>query len=106
MKITPIPPYPFHTISLDVVGRLPVSSCGFTNILVFQDVVIQWFEFTPMSDAKTETMINITIQYFLRYGAPSRILTDCGSIFMSKLFKQLCHLCHPPHELNTIPSNS
>jgi hypothetical protein len=31
-----------------------------------------------------------------------RILTDCGKIFMSKLFKQLCHL-FGVHHMNTTP---
>jgi hypothetical protein len=87
---------------MDVVGPLPRAFSGFMNVLVIQDVLTRWIEFIPMTKADGPVTIKHVIRYMLRYGVPDRILTDCGSNFMSKLFEEMCRVFSTKH-INTTP---
>jgi hypothetical protein len=102
LKLTRIPPFPFHTISIDVVGPLPRAVSGFKYVLVIQDVLTRWIEFIPMTKTDGPVTIKHVIRYMLRYGVPDRILTDCGSNFMGKLFEEMCRVFSTRH-INTTP---
>jgi transposase InsO family protein len=102
LKLAQIPPFPFHTISMDVVGPLPTGRSGFKYVLVIQDVLTRWIEFIPMTRTDGPVTIKHAIRYMLRYGVPDRILTDCGSNFMGKLFEEMCRVFSTRH-INTTP---
>jgi hypothetical protein len=89
-RITTIPDHPFHTISLDIVGPIPATFHGYTNILVIQDVLTRWIDFIPIRIANSPTIVDKLKLHVFRYGVPQKIITDQGSIFMGGLFDELC----------------
>lgn len=87
-----IPLSPFETVSLDVVGPIPISRSGFQYILVIQDQLSRWLQFNPMRDQSADTVARVFLSRWVHtFGVPRRILTDRGSNFVSTLFRRLLH---------------
>jgi hypothetical protein len=89
-KTRPVPKRCFDEISMDVVGPVPTSSKGNNYILVIQDRLSRWIQFSPMSNTSALT----TSRTFLNdwvcvFGPPGRILTDRGPNFLSSYFREL-----------------
>jgi hypothetical protein len=90
IKTLPVPKRCFDEISLDVVGPVPTSSKGNNYILVMQDRLSRWIQFSPMSNTSAMT----TSRTFLNdwvcvYGPPRKILTDRGTNFLASYFREL-----------------
>lgn len=81
---------PWYAISADIVGPLPRSRKGNRYILAFQDLYSKWTELSPMGSASAK---NVAVRFkeliLCRYGAPETVITDNGTQFVSKLFKDL-----------------
>jgi transposase InsO family protein len=86
-----IPPYPFYTVSMDMVGPLATTFRGNRYILVCQDAFSKWVEMVPLTNARAATVADAFMTAIVtRYGPPVKILTDRGSQFTSALFGKLC----------------
>lgn len=80
---------PWVIICADFVGPLPRSSHGNTMLLVFYDKFSKWTEFVPLRSATTDTAIRGFRERILaRYGVPKILVTDNGTQFTSRKFKQ------------------
>jgi transposase InsO family protein len=89
-RTRPIPINVFEDISIDVVGPVPYPSQGYEYILVTQDRLSRWISFDPMSNTSAEKTIRVLMNNWIYvYGVPKRILTDRGTNFTSKLFKEM-----------------
>ena len=83
-------PIPFHTVHIDHLGPFPKSKSGNLYIL---GLVCSFTKFVILKAVRNTTtklvikMLNEATQYF---GVPSRIVSDRGTAFMSKDFKQYC----------------
>lgn len=81
---------PWHTLSLDFVGPLPVTKGGFKYLLTVKDVFTKYLEAIPTKDMSALTVAKSLVQdIFTRYGFCSRLHSDQGTQFMSTLLKEL-----------------
>ena len=82
--------YPrFHDVQLDLVGPLPISE-GHRFLLTAVCRTSRWFEALPLVDATAAACATAFIRGWVRnYGLPSRISSDNGVSFTSKLWSNL-----------------
>ena len=82
---------PWHTVNLDTFGPLPATESGNSFVMVFTDHFTKWVEAfaVPSNDAATAARLLVN-EIVSRYGAPSRLLTDRGSNFVSALVTAAC----------------
>ena len=86
-----IPPYPFYTVSLDLVGPLITTRRGRKYILAVQDAYSKWMEFIPVNNMRAATIAKAFMEEIVaKYGPPTKILTDRGSQFLSAVFGRMC----------------
>ena len=80
---------PFEKVTFDLVGPLPRTCSGFKYILTMMCLFTKYPEAIPLKRVDTETVLDAMVEIFSRHGLPKIILTDQGSVFMSKLTSQL-----------------
>ena len=85
------PTTPFDVIALDVMGPYPRSPKGRRFLLVVTDVFTKWVEAFPLSNVRAHA-ITQTLQkeYFPRWGYPRVVLTDNGSQFSGRQWRNTC----------------
>src|SRR5271170_2332235 len=88
-----IPPHPWHTISIDMIGPLPVSH-GNDAILVIVDKFSKRLILEPIT---TElTALGVAKIYkrrvFSQWGLVDKVISDRGSMFVSEFMKELYKL--------------
>ena len=76
-------------LQVDVL-EVPVSSKGNRYMLVVEDAFTKWLECYPMSNQKSDTMTEILVEIFSRYGIPEFLHSDQGRKFESQLLKEKC----------------
>ena len=81
---------PFQLVAFDLVGPLPRSAGGFKYILTMMDMFTKYPEAIPLKKVDNESVLEAMLEVFSRHGIPEKILTDQGSVFMSRLTKQVC----------------
>lgn len=97
-KPAPLQPFPeilepFERTAMDIVGPLVTSLHGNKYLLTFQDHFTKYPEAIPISDQTAETVAKIFVTHIVaRHGAPKILITDQGTNFVSKLFKEVCNL--------------
>ena len=83
--------YPWQFVTLDYIGPLPSSGrkrC--TCLLVATDVFSKFVLVQPFRDATAEPLVEFVENMIFRlFGVPEIILTDNGTQFVSKVFKNL-----------------
>ena len=80
---------PFEKVAFDLVGPLPRTKSGYRYILTMMCLYTKYPEAIPLRRVDNETVLEAMIEIFSRHGLPKTILTDQGSVFMSKLTSQL-----------------
>lgn len=88
----PIPDRPWSTIGVDFVVKLPVSS-GFDLVMVVVDHFSKTAHFVPANeswDAKTFAS-RFVESVFCLHGLPDKIVSDWGTVFMSKFWTDVLH---------------
>ena len=94
-KVAPLQPFvvaqrPFDLVSMDILGPLPTTLNGNRYLLIFTDYLTRWVEAIPLVDQKAETIAReFVTQILLKHGVPTRLLTDCGSNFLSKMMRSV-----------------
>ena len=96
-KKAPLQPIPvtgvFERLQMDILGNLPKSIEGYTQILLVVCPFSKWCEAFPM---KTGTAVETARIFFneiiCRYGPCREILTDLGKNFCSNLIKEVCNI--------------
>jgi len=82
--------YPFELVSVDFTGPFPMSSKGNRYLLVMIDHFSRFVRLVPCKDQTAIAAADSLFQYITDFAIPSRILSDRGSAFISKLFNLLC----------------
>ncbi|EKD01739.1 retrotransposon nucleocapsid protein [Trichosporon asahii var. asahii CBS 8904] len=102
LRPLPVAERPWQHISCDFVGALPKSN-GFNSILVFVDRFTKMAVFVPTTTSLTaEGFAKLFIRYvFCRFGLPSSLVTDRGSLFTSRFWMELARLLGVDHRLST-----
>ena len=81
--------YPFHTISMDCIGPLTrdfLFDHEYNHILVIIDNFTKICECIPLNGLTAEeTLFQIRVQWFNRYGRPYKVVMDSGSNFKNDL---------------------
>jgi hypothetical protein len=91
---------PWELVSIDLVGPLPRSNNGFTQMIVMQDVFTKWIELRPIRKATATAIVKaVQEQILLRFGCPKTISTDNGRQFVSHEFKKLLESAKIKHRL-------
>jgi hypothetical protein len=93
-ELQPIPlAWPFAQWGLDMVGKLHKSwPGGHVYILVAVDKFTKWVEAAPVITQDSIAAINFINSIVFRFGVPRSIITDNGTNFTSKEFKN-CYEC-------------
>jgi len=93
MLITSTVTTTFHKICLDIVGPLPITTAGNAYILTLQDELSRYGVAIALASTDATTVAQAFVECFICiYGIPITILTDCGTNFLSNLFKDVCKL--------------
>jgi hypothetical protein len=93
MMITTTSSRPFEKIFLDVVGPLPRSHKGNSFILTLLDDLTKFAWAAPMENHEANTVAHhFVTQFVCLHGLPQSLVTDCGTEFLSKVFKEVCNL--------------
>ena len=81
--------HPFHTINIDVKGRLPQTPSGNEYIVTMICVKTNWVEAYATKDLKASTISDCLVDLIIKHGVPRVIVCDRGSNFTSKNFTEL-----------------
>jgi hypothetical protein len=104
-------PYPWHTISADLMVKLPRSANGFTYLLVVSDWFSKWVLTHPLRNTGSKAICRfLESQVFLVWGAPKIFISDNGACFKSRELRELLgkygitHKFNPAHHPQHNPS--
>ena len=91
LKQLPVPEKPWNSILLDFIEKLPLSSSGYTAILVTVDCMMKQGLFTPTHDTITSQQLVqlFVLHVFFKHGIPSHITSNRGPEFISYFFQSL-----------------
>lgn len=91
-ELMPIPlAWPFAQWGIDMVGKLHKSwPGGHVYLLVVIDKFTKWIEAIPVTSADATSAVNFIKGIVFRFGVPNNIVTDNGSNFTSREFKEYC----------------
>ena len=80
-------------VSMDIVGPLPITKNGNTNILTLMDNLTRYGIAIPIPDATALTIAKaIAINLICKFGTPLAILSDNGPNFMGKIMCQFAEI--------------
>ena len=87
LKQLPIPEWPWNSISMDFIKKLPLSS-GFNTILIIVNRLTKQVIFIPAHDTITSVDLArlFILHVFSKHGVPSHITSNRGSEFVSNFF--------------------
>jgi hypothetical protein len=87
--------WPFAQWGLDIVGKLHKSwPGGHISMLVAVNKFTKWIEAVPVTTQGSTAIVNFIKSIVFRFGVPHSIITDNGTNFTSKDFKDYCEgLC-------------
>ncbi|XP_066502605.1 sentrin-specific protease 1-like isoform X3 [Hoplias malabaricus] len=73
---------PFELVGMDLIGKLTMTTRGNQYICVMIDYYTKWTEAFAIPNKTAEKVTECIVQFFYRFGAPKRILTDQGKEFV------------------------
>jgi hypothetical protein len=78
---------------MEIVGPLNMTENGYKYILTCVDFLTRYPECIPIPDIKADTVARAFVENIIvRHGAPRELLTDCGTQFVGKIFKNICNI--------------
>ena len=86
----PVIDVPFKRIGIDIVGPLPRSRKRNAYLMTICDYATRYPEAIPLSNMRSDTVVNALMQVFARIGLPQEIVHDQGTNFMSKVMRGIC----------------
>lgn len=93
---------PFHTIHIDHLGPFIKSKSGNTYLLVLVDGFTKFVNAKPVKNTKSATTIKVLKEHMAYFGVPTRLISDKGSCFTSKLFKDFVTSYGMKHIINAV----
>lgn len=92
MVVTSTASRPFVKIFMDIVGPLSKSTSENAFILTLQDDLSKFAWAVSMYNHEANTVAHhFVTQFVCLHGLPQTLVTDCGTEFMSKVFKEVCN---------------
>lgn len=93
---------PFHTIHADHLGPFVRSRNGNCYLLVIIDSFTKFVNISPVKNTKSATSVKVFKNHISFFGVPTRLITDRGSSFTSKTFKDFTLEYNIKHVLNAV----
>jgi transposase InsO family protein len=91
----------FERIVMDVKGPVAKTKRGNRFLLTFVDLASRWVEAFAIRDHSAATISRVLVEeVFTRHGAPSLIISDQGTDFMSHLFQEVMSIIGTSHQYN------
>jgi hypothetical protein len=82
---------PWDMLAVDLMGPLPTTPRGNTQLLVVVDHFSKWVELFPIRKATAFAVAQkLENEVFCRWGAPSSLLSDNGKQFVASLTRKMC----------------
>ncbi|KAK0572613.1 hypothetical protein LWI29_034271 [Acer saccharum] len=84
-------PWPFAMWGIDLIGPMPTATGGAKHAIVAMDYFTKWVDAEPLvhiTEANTISFVKKNILY--RFGIPNTIITDNGTQFDGRKFRELC----------------
>ncbi|KZT62760.1 ribonuclease H-like protein, partial [Calocera cornea HHB12733] len=90
-----VPTRPWHSISMDFIVKLPLSS-GYDSIWVVVDRFTKMSHFVPCNETVTASgLASLFLQHIFRlHGFPQSIVSDRGSLFVSQFWQRFLELAN------------
>lgn len=89
----PSPTSPFHVVSIDLFGPLPMALGGHKFIFLAIDHLNKLVEAASMASASAKATVSFLLKYiFSRFGRPKVLLSDNGLDFASQIVTELTSL--------------
>jgi transposase InsO family protein len=86
-----IPPsLPFAVWGVFILGPFPRAIGGYRFLFVAIDKFTKWAEATPMVIITQGATVAFLKSIVCRFGVPSRITTENGTQFISRIFQEYC----------------
>jgi transposase InsO family protein len=82
--------WPFSTWGLDLVGPFRKAKGGFTHIFVVVDKFTKWIEVKSAASITVAKVVEFVKEIMYRFGVPNNIITDNGTQFTAREFKDFC----------------
>ena len=97
-----IPTQPWKSITMDFIVKLPISH-GYDSIWVVCDRLTRAAHFVPCKESMTASELAWLFldHIFHLYGIPESIISDRGSLFVSKFWSELTTLLQIDHRSST-----
>jgi len=93
LQSMPVPQKIWDTLAMDISGPIIESNDGHKYILVIMDYATRYIIACPMKDQTAKTVAKHFVkEVLLKYGAPSKVLSDQGKNFLSELMNEVCLL--------------
>ena len=80
---------PFERIAIDVVGPLSMTPRKNRYVLTIMDFSSRYPEAVPLRRIDTESVLEVLLHFFSRFGLPREHLSDRGSNFTATLMKEV-----------------
>jgi transposase InsO family protein len=84
------PSWSFAVWGVDILGPFPKAVGGYQYLFVAIDKFTKWPEATPMVSITQGAVVAFLKSIVCRFGVPSRIITDNGTQFTSRVFQEYC----------------
>ncbi|CAH2218005.1 jg19310 [Pararge aegeria aegeria] len=78
---------PFHTVHADHLGPFIRSKRGNCYLLVIVDGFTKYVSINAVKNTKSSTSLEVMKRYISYFGVPTRLITDKGTSFTSKIFQ-------------------
>jgi hypothetical protein len=87
----PIPPHPWHTVTMDLITQLPRTKQGHTAVFVVVDKLTKYVTYIPtVTEATATGLAELFIHFIVRYrGLPRVIVSDRDPRFTSIFWQTL-----------------
>lgn len=97
-----LPQKPWEYAGVDFVGPLPRTPSGNAYLLVFVDYFSKWVEVCAVREATAKVAAGKFVSEVLaRHGAPTYLISDRGTPFVSELFENITSTLGSVHRLTT-----
>jgi hypothetical protein len=84
--IPPSWPFVVWGVGVDILGPFPKAVGGYRYLFVAIDKFTKWPKATPMVSITQDVVVAFLKSIVCRFGVPSRIITDNGTQFTSRVF--------------------
>ena len=92
MITTPIFQEPHQRMAWDLVGKMPRTKTGLSYILTVMCLGSRFPYAIPLQWADAESVAEELMEVISHIGIPIELLSDQGSVFLSKVMKSFCNL--------------